>query len=482
VSAAAASGAPPPDEPVLSIRGLRKHYPIREGALQRVVGHVRAVDGVSFDVGKGETLGVVGESGCGKTTLGRCLTGLLRPTHGGVYFQAPPAVRARLDVLIARPAGELTDAERRELEALNRQYRVDRLTGAARRHYRRNCQLVFQSAFASLSPRQTVKDIVGRPLRVYREASGQRLLERVIELLESVGLGRQHLYRYPHQFSGGQQQRISIARALALDPEVVVLDEPTSALDVSVQAQILNLLTGLQEQRGITYVLVSHDLGVIQHMSDRVLVMYLGEVVEEGPAEELFAAPRHPYTAALIAANPALIGASGGEESSGNIRGLEGTVPDPAKPPRGCRFHTRCPVVTSACGWELEDGLDWLTEQLELGEVQGVTRRSPFEGELAFADESAAVAAEKALTSASPAALRAALVTVRRSRERLRLRFSEREAVRLEEVGPAHRTSCILETELAGASLDARHAATSRQGPPEGTTSPQELSGGTKHG
>jgi oligopeptide/dipeptide ABC transporter ATP-binding protein len=437
--------------PLISGSGLCKYFPIREGALQRVVGHVKAVDGISFDVFRGETLGVVGESGCGKTTLARCITGLVNPTRGGVYFQLPPAVRVRLDLLTSRQ-DEIVQSERRELESIDRRYRVDRLGGDARREYRRNCQPVFQDAFASLNPRQLVKDIVGRPLRVYREASGRALLAQVVALLESVGLGRQHLHRYPHEFSGGQQQRISIARALALDPAVIVLDEPTSALDVSVQAQILNLLHELQRERGITYVFVSHDLGVIQHVSDRVMVMYLGEVVEEGPTAQMFESPRHPYTAALIAANPALTDASGD-----TIRGLEGTVPDPAKPPQGCRFHTRCPVVTSYCGWELDDGLSWLTDRYELWEtVKGVKRRSPFEGELAFTDEMAAARAEEALTGESPPALREALVLVRRSEQRLHVRFRERDRVRLKEVLPAQRTSCILETELSDASVNSR--------------------------
>jgi oligopeptide/dipeptide ABC transporter ATP-binding protein len=434
-------------EALMTSNRLYKHFPVREGAMQRVVGHVKAVDGVSFDVMRGETLGVVGESGCGKTTLGRVITGLVPPTHGGVYFRLPAETRARLNVLSVRPADKLSDVERGELDSIDRRYRVDRLRGEAWRDYRRNCQPVFQDAYASLNPRHLVRDIVGRPLRVYNEASGRALLERVVSLLESVGLGRQHLHRYPHEFSGGQQQRISIARALALDPAVIVLDEPTSALDVSVQAQILNLLKDLQRDRGLTYVFVSHDLGVIQHLSNRVLVMYVGEVVEEGPTEQVFEAPRHPYTAALVAANPALI-----DKTSHTIKGLEGTVPDPAKPPQGCRFHTRCPVVTPHCGWEFDDGISWLEDHYELwDEVAGVARSSPFEGSVSFSDEAAAARAEEALNGESPAAMRSALVSLRRTDSRLELRFEERDRVRLEEVMPAHRTSCILETELSDA-------------------------------
>jgi oligopeptide/dipeptide ABC transporter ATP-binding protein len=253
--------------------------------------------------------------------------------------------------------------------------------------------------------------------------------------------------RYPHEFSGGQQQRISIARALALDPSVIVLDEPTSALDVSVQAQILNLLHELQRERDITFVFVSHDLGVVRHVSDRIAVMYVGEIVEEGPAKEIFEAPRHPYTAALIAANPALTDAS-----SERIRGLEGTVPDPAKPPEGCRFHTRCPVVTEYCGWELDDALSWIMDRPDLAEtLQGVERSSAFAGRLAFDDEGTAGRAEEALTTLTPPSLRGALVAVERSDSKLLVSFKERGRVPLEEVVPSHRSSCILETELSDA-------------------------------
>lgn len=431
-------------QPVLSGRMLCKYFPVREGALQRVVGHVKAVDGVSFDVLAGETLGVVGESGCGKTTLGRCIAGLSAPTGGGVYYRMPVEDRARLDVLSSRPRDERSRAEERELAALEMRYRVDLLSGETRREYRRNCQIVFQDAFASLNPRHLVKDIVGRPLKVYQEASGKALRHEVLGLLDSVGLGQQHLNRYPHEFSGGQQQRISIARALALDPSVIVLDEPTSALDVSVQAQILNLLHELQLERNLSYVFISHDLGVIQHVSDRTMVMYLGEVVEEGPTDQVFDSPRHPYTEALIAANPALTDASSSE-----IKGLEGTVPDPADPPQGCPFHTRCPVATEHCGWELDDGVDWLTDRIEIWEaVEGVERSTPFQGQLVFRDEMAAARAKEALTHQAPLALRNALVAVDCSDAELQLRFRERGRVRLEEVVAGHRTSCILHTEL----------------------------------
>jgi oligopeptide/dipeptide ABC transporter ATP-binding protein len=313
----------PSQDVLLSIRDVKKHYPIRDGALQRVVGSVRAVDGVSFDIRRGETVGLVGESGCGKTTLGRVISGLSDPTGGGVLYN---------------------------LSQIGLQS-IDGLQDQASRLFRRNCQMVFQDSFASLNPRHLVVDIVGRPLKVYKEASGSALTEKVVELLEQVGLGRQHLYRYPHQFSGGQRQRISIARALALDPEIIVLDEPTSALDVSVQAQILNLLNDLQKERNLAYLFITHDLSVVRHMADRLVVMYLGKVSEAGVASEIFKAPHHPYTKALMDSKPDLYE----DRSETHTRGLGGIVPDPARPPQGCRFHTRCQSATPSCGWEVDD-------------------------------------------------------------------------------------------------------------------------------
>ncbi|HWL49271.1 MAG TPA: ATP-binding cassette domain-containing protein, partial [Acidimicrobiia bacterium] len=296
-SVTAEGGIQPPavaERAVISVRGVEKYFPIKEGTLQRVVGHVRAVDGVSFEVRPGETMGLVGESGCGKTTLGRCIGGLVPPTGGKIYFRLPDEDAARLDEIDPIPEPDRTVEQRKLVERIDANHRVDVLSGKAWKTYRRNCQIVFQDSFSSLNPRQLVKDLVGRPLQVHKEASGQELTERVVSLLESVGLGRQHLYRYAHQFSGGQRQRISIARALALDPEFIVLDEPTSALDVSVQAQILNLLHDLQKDRGLTYLFISHDLGVVRLMSDRIAVMYLGKVAEYGTSAELFEDPRHP--------------------------------------------------------------------------------------------------------------------------------------------------------------------------------------------
>jgi oligopeptide/dipeptide ABC transporter ATP-binding protein len=428
---------------LVRVRNLRKLFPIRQGALQRVVGHVRAVDDVSFEVRPGETLGIVGESGCGKTTLGRCLSGLTDPTGGGVYYGVGDEDDARLDALLGMPHEDMTSPQREELARLERAHRVDRLRGESWRSYRRNCQVVFQDAFSSLNPRQLVKDIVGRPLKVYREAVGADLIERVVELLESVGLGRHHLYRYPHQLSGGQRQRISIARALALNPALIVLDEPTSALDVSVQAQILNLLKDLQAEHGLTYVFISHDLGVVRHMSDRVLVMYLGQIVEGSEKSEIFTAALHPYTQALMAASPDVVDRS--EERSWV---LEGAVPDPARPPRGCRFHTRCPVVTSFCGFEVDDIVRSLEgREAGLEHLDGIQRHSPFHAELSFDDEAAAARLMQTLQSHEVnGSLRGAILELRRSHSTVVVRFRPIEPVPLEEVRAGHVTSCILQT------------------------------------
>ncbi|MGH8914306.1 MAG: ABC transporter ATP-binding protein [Acidimicrobiia bacterium] len=431
-----------PDRSVISLRGVEMHFPIKEGALQRVAGHVRAVDGVSFEIRPGETMGLVGESGCGKTTLGRCISGLLPATGGKIYFRLSDQDAARLDVIEAIPVGERTPEQRKEVERIDAAHRIDQLSGQAWRTYRRNCQVVFQDSFSSLNPRQLVKDIVGRPLRVHNEASGQELTERVVSLLESVGLGRQHLYRYPHQFSGGQRQRISIARALALDPEFIVLDEPTSALDVSVQAQILNLLHHLQKERGLTYLFISHDLGVVRLMGDRIVVMYLGKVAEQGTATVLFEDPRHPYTEALLAANPDIT------SEVSQMKGLRGAVPDPANPPEGCRFHTRCPVATAACGWEVDDAVAWLqTSESLLAGLTDVERRSNFDATLGFQDENAASAVAKAIQTVNPsAAMKAALKSVTTEDRKVHIAFSPVDPVELVDIGDQHLTACILHT------------------------------------
>ncbi|MBA3516619.1 MAG: ABC transporter ATP-binding protein [Rhizobiales bacterium] len=428
---------------ILSVRGLEKHFPIKEGALRRVVGQVRAVDGVSFDIRRGETLGLVGESGCGKTTLGRCVSALSDPTGGAVYFGLSEADRDRLDRLRSDTLATPDEATPRELAELEQRHRIDLLRGQDWRRYRRNCQFVFQDAFASLNPRHLVKDIVGRPLKVYREASGADLTERVVELLEQVGMGRQHLYRYPHQFSGGQRQRISIARALALHPDLIVLDEPTSALDVSVQAQILNLLHDLQKERNLAYLFITHNLSVVRHMADRIVVMYLGKVAEAGDTASIFERPNHPYTEALLAANPDLA-----DDPEAGMRTLEGSVPDPARPPQGCRFHTRCPYVTPICGWEVDDVVRWLENNEGMfNALSGVTRMSPFEAELGFDDERSAARFASALRSDSvPIPMRAAMEELACSERAVRIRFTEVPEVELTKRGHDHVAACVLDS------------------------------------
>jgi oligopeptide transport system ATP-binding protein len=302
------------DAALLEVRDLVKHFPIKVGIiLDREVGRVRAVDGVSFDVAEGETLGLVGESGCGKSTLCRVILQLLEPTSGSVRFGGT----------------ELAGRGARRLRPLRRQM-----------------QMIFQDPYASLNPRKRVGQIVGDPLKLHGIASGGDLKSQVQELLERVGLGPEHYNRYPHEFSGGQRQRIGIARALALRPKLIIADEPVSALDVSIQAQIINLLDDLQADFNLTYIFVAHDLGVIRHVSDRIAVMYLGKIVEIGPAEEVYSNPIHPYTLSLLASLPIPDPKANAEREP---LVLQGDVPSPANPPAACRFHTRCPYATEIC-------------------------------------------------------------------------------------------------------------------------------------
>jgi peptide/nickel transport system ATP-binding protein len=307
------------DNILLDVKNLRKHFPIKRGFFSRVVGQVRAVDGVSFSIRSGETLGLVGESGCGKTTTGRCIIRAYDPTSGDIVFNDPKLGRVN----------------------------VSTIGGQDLHTMRRNMQLIFQDPYSSLNPRWTLQRIVGEPLLVNNVAKGQELKERVAELLRVVGLRPEYMVRYPHAFSGGQRQRIGIARALALNPSLVICDEPVSALDVSVQAQILNLLKDLQEERHLTYLFIAHDLSVVKHISDRVAVMYVGKLVENAEKGELFAHPKHPYTEALLSAVPRPNPRNRTEPLE-----LSGEVASSANPPSGCYFHPRCRYKIERCAQE----------------------------------------------------------------------------------------------------------------------------------
>jgi len=296
---------------LLKVEGLKKYFPIYGGLFYKTIGYVRAVDGISFHIRRGETFGLVGESGCGKTTAGRTIIRLVEPTAGDIFFDGI----------------NITKLEKEEL-----------------RKIRPKMQIVFQDPLSSLDPRMTIKKIVSEPLTVNKIAKGADLEKRVLTLLERVGLTKDHLNRFPHEFSGGQKQRIGIARALATNPEFIVLDEPTSSLDVSVQAQVLNLLKDLQKELGISYLFISHDLSVVKHLSDRIAVMYAGKIVEMSTSEKLFAESKHPYTQALISSIPIP-----DPDHVVKRKTLAGEVPSPVKPPTGCRFHPRCPNAMLHC-------------------------------------------------------------------------------------------------------------------------------------
>jgi oligopeptide/dipeptide ABC transporter ATP-binding protein len=299
---------------VLEVRDLKKHFPIRKGLLQRAAGTVFAVDGVSFSIGEGETLGLVGESGCGKSTVGRAILRLIEPTGGSIIIDGQ----------------DITHLDKAEL-----------------RPYRRQMQIIFQDPFSSLDPRMTAGDIVAEPMRVHRIARGAEVKKRVAELFDRVGLRKAQMANYPHQFSGGQRQRIGIARALALQPKLIIGDEPVSALDVSIQAQVLNLMVDLQRELGLAYLFISHNLAAVGHISDRIAVMYLGRIVEYTDKRTLFTRPLHPYTESLLLAVPVP-----DPRVKRRKHALQGDVPSPINPPSGCHFHTRCPYTVDLCRLE----------------------------------------------------------------------------------------------------------------------------------
>ena len=423
---------------ILSLRNVKKHFPIKEGVFQNVVGQVHAVDGVSFDIGAGETVGLVGESGCGKTTIGRCVSGLEPLTDGDIFFDLTQ------EKLVA-----LEDFEKHQSEIKNKHLideiqstsNISKIEGDDFYNYRRNCQMVFQDSFSSLSPRQLVSDIVSRPLKIHKVCADNELIPRTIELLEQVGLGKQHLYRFPHQFSGGQRQRISIARALALDPKLIVLDEPTSALDVSVQAQILNLLHDLQKQRGLSYLFITHNLSVIRHMADKIVVMYLGKVVEAGKTEDIFSNPQHPYTKALLAASPDL-----SEDVVSDMAALDGPIPDPARPPQGCSFRTRCPVSRTDCGWEVDDIIRRLEHHETLiDSIKSVNQPDAFNARFTFETSLSATELKDAIgTNDIPKQMRKAIKKIEVDGNDVNISFEPVQTVPLVQTDNGSLSRCVL--------------------------------------
>ena len=333
--------------PILYIRNLKKYYPVFGGIFKRRIASVKAVDGVSLRIRKGECFGLVGESGCGKTTLGKTILRILKPDGGNIFFDVPQ------DIIEEIVSLEEKNPKSDRLKKLREQYDVATFSGRKLLQLRRKMQIVYQDPTTSLDPRMFVKDIVAEPLIAQGIAKGEKAKSMVIEILKKVGLNESHLYRFPHEFSGGQRQRISIARALVCKPKFVVLDEPTSAVDVSVRAQLLKLFKDLQKEFNLTYLFISHDLSVVECISDRVAIMYLGKIVEVAPSSAIFKNPLHPYSQALISSVPIP-----DPTKRRNREPLRGEVPSPINPPSGCRFHPRCPIAMDICRKELPELLE----------------------------------------------------------------------------------------------------------------------------
>jgi len=402
---------------IVELKNVKKYFPVAGGIFGRKVADIRAVDDVTFSIRKGETLGVVGESGCGKSTLGRCLLRMLKCDGQIVYHLT------------------LKNGTREKFELAAKNVPME---------LRRRIQIIHQDPYDSLDPRMLVKDLVAEPLIAHGVAKGKELRDRVIELLKQVGLGEPHLYRYPHELSGGQLQRVCVARAIALKPDFLVLDEPTSALDVSVQAQILELFDELQDRFGMTYLLISHNMAVIDYLSDRIAVMYLGKIVEIAPREDLLKAPLHPYTQALLSAIPST---NPEQRALPTAILLEGDVPSPLNPPTGCGFHPRCQKVFEKCGWEGRDLSAYLTLRLTPDELEKV-RMTPNGFQLLLSTTDSQVRQkcrdliEKGRQSGN--AMFKAILNIQEQGNDVKVEFPDAESVELMSVGSDHQVACLL--------------------------------------
>ncbi|MFC7251601.1 ABC transporter ATP-binding protein [Halomicroarcula sp. GCM10025324] len=449
------------NEIIMQCTGVKKYYPVTGGVLQRKISEVKAVDNVDIRIRRGEIQGVVGESGCGKSTLARVLVNLNAPTGGNIYFDVPEETADEISDLESTPEGERSQEEKNRLKELRKEYEINTISGKRAKHYRQNTQFVFQNPNSSLNPRKLIRQTVEQPLKVHTDMSAEEREDRIADLLEKVGLGADFLYRYPHQLSGGQKQRVAIARAIATNPDFVVLDEPTSALDVSVQAQILNLLQDLQADLGLTYLFITHDLGVIRHMATDIAVMYLGKIVENASRAELFSDPQHPYTEALISSSPAIE-----MDREERIR-LRGDVPDPQDRPRGCFFHTRCHKAESFCGWSGTDVLsivqanvtkdpfvEELNDTLEDTEFDGYEASFTFDGSTDIDDARRALAGEDDTLRSFNEIPFEAITDVSVDGRTVTLSFRESETPELIEDQPGRTVACHLYDEEYAAELE----------------------------